>query len=40
MKDGDRIIKQAHAIQIIENKPVKMVNSTSMKVKSILFFGC
>ena len=28
MKDGDRIVKQAHAIQVKENKPVILITSS------------
>ena len=34
MKDGDRIVKQAHAIQIIENKPVILITSAPVCSKT------
>ncbi len=34
MKDGDRIIKQAHAIQIKENKPVILITSAPVCSKT------
>ena len=34
MKDGDRIIKQAHAIQVKENKPVILITSAPVCSKT------
>ena len=34
MKDGDRIVKQAHAIQVKENKPVILVTSAPVCSKT------
>ena len=39
MKDGDRIVKQAQAIQVKENKPVVLITSAPVcsKTKQYLF---
>jgi len=34
MKDGDRIVKQAHAIQVKENKPVILITSAPVCSKT------
>ena len=34
MKDGDRIVKQAHAIQVKENKPVVLITSAPVCSKT------
>ena len=34
MKDGHRIVKQAHAIQIKENKPVVLITSAQVCSKT------